>query len=291
MSRIGWLFLVAVATHVSAQASPPTFAISPASARAGEVVTLTLYSPAADPPPVGRLYVTQWDPEAQRSGATRVLDTTVFVPGAVPPGSTGLYHASFSMRLPVGLYVVGYYDTLDPDSTQPAAAGGTIVVREGGPLLAIEFYEVRSDHYFVTADADEIRRLDDGTLPGWQRTGEAFGVIDAAQTIGVLPVCRLYGLPHEGVDTHFYSVGPTECASVVARWPDRWQLESERAFSFQFSYFCDDPDYAREVPVYRLYNARPDPNHRYTTSEATRDAMVARSWTLEGGQFACAVAR
>ncbi len=35
-------------------------------------------------------------------------------------------------------------------------------------------------------------------------------------------------------------------------------------------------------PVYRLFNNRPDANHRYTTDRALRDAMVAKGWVAEG---------
>ena len=33
--------------------------------------------------------------------------------------------------------------------------------------------------------------------------------------------------------------------------------------------------------VYRLYNNRPDANHRYTVSPAIRDQMMANGWILE----------
>ena len=36
------------------------------------------------------------------------------------------------------------------------------------------------------------------------------------------------------------------------------------------------------TPVYRVYNNRPDANHRYTTSLATRDSMVVAGWIAEG---------
>ncbi len=35
-------------------------------------------------------------------------------------------------------------------------------------------------------------------------------------------------------------------------------------------------------PLYRLYNNRPDANHRYTRSTQIRDAMLAQGWILEG---------
>jgi len=36
------------------------------------------------------------------------------------------------------------------------------------------------------------------------------------------------------------------------------------------------------TPVYRVYNNRPDANHRYTTSLAIRDSMVQAGWIPEG---------
>ena len=34
--------------------------------------------------------------------------------------------------------------------------------------------------------------------------------------------------------------------------------------------------------MYRVFSNRPDANHRYTTSRAIRDQMVAKGWLAEG---------
>jgi hypothetical protein len=39
---------------------------------------------------------------------------------------------------------------------------------------------------------------------------------------------------------------------------------------------------AGTVPVYRVFDNRADANHRYTTSRAIRDQMVARGYIAEG---------
>ena len=39
---------------------------------------------------------------------------------------------------------------------------------------------------------------------------------------------------------------------------------------------------AGTVPVYRVFDARPDANHRYMTDQALRDQMVAKGWVVEG---------
>ncbi|MEO8107462.1 MAG: hypothetical protein ABI886_09795 [Betaproteobacteria bacterium] len=36
------------------------------------------------------------------------------------------------------------------------------------------------------------------------------------------------------------------------------------------------------IPVYRVWNGRTDSNHRYTTSKALRDQMLAKGYVAEG---------
>jgi len=87
-------------------------------------------------------------------------------------------------------------------------------------LEAIEYYNAALDHYFVTSFADEIAKLDAGDFVGWQRTGQHFTVFDPATPVtGASPVCRFYGLPSAGLDSHFYSASPAECADVLSASP------------------------------------------------------------------------
>ena len=39
---------------------------------------------------------------------------------------------------------------------------------------------------------------------------------------------------------------------------------------------------AGSTPIYRLFNNRPDANHRYLTDAYARDQMVAKGWIAEG---------
>ena len=48
------------------------------------------------------------------------------------------------------------------------------------PLTAVEYYNATLDHYFVTASADEIAKLDAGVFAGWARTQLGFTVFDPA---------------------------------------------------------------------------------------------------------------
>ena len=110
---------------------------------------------------------------------------------------------------------------------------------------------------------------------------------------GANPVCRFY-LPPANGDSHFYSASPAECAEVAARFP---------AFVYEAPdvMYLALPDTATgacppgTTPVYRLWNARADSNHRYTTDPAVKAAMLAQGYVAEGygpdATIMCAPAR
>ena len=144
--------------------------------------------------------------------------------------------------------------------------------------LAVEFYNAERDHYFVTTLPQELAALDKGVFRGWTRTDRAVAVYPSRQSsraqIGE-PVCRFYGSATAGLDTHFYSGNPAECAALAARADGAWIEESPDVFRLgrpNSSGACD----AGSQPVYRLWNGRADVNHRFVTSRHERDAMVAR---------------
>jgi len=99
-------------------------------------------------------------------------------------------------------------------------------------------------------------------------------------------VCRFYALPEAGLDSHFFPQFKDECDKVAQYWPDKWILETPAAFATPS--FFGAPDAANTTcsddgePLYRLYDNQADANHRYTTSRATRDAMMAQGGILEG---------
>ena len=75
--------------------------------------------------------------------------------------------------------------------------------------------------------------------------------------------CRFFGTPGRGINSHFYTVIPEECALVMQN-PD-WYFEAI-AFYIAAPDVIQCPPSAR--PVFRLYNNGQggQPNHRYTTS-------------------------
>src|SRR4029077_20745677 len=99
-------------------------------------------------------------------------------------------------------------------------------------VTVVEFYNSGLDHYFITAIPDEIAKLDNGTFVGWSRTGQtfrAYGIGSAGRT-GRRPVCRAYGLPSVGLNTHFYSASPDECFATLSNLYGEWALEASEVF-------------------------------------------------------------
>ena len=148
---------------------------------------------------------------------------------------------------------------------------------------AIEFYNASLDHYFVTISADEINKLDNGFFVGWKRTGLSFKVADAATVAPSLsPVCRFYGSPSAGLDSHFYSASPAECDAVKARFPGVWLFESDDVFKVGLPDPISGACASGTIPIYRAWNNRIDSNHRYTTDAAVQQAMIAKGYIAEG---------
>jgi hypothetical protein len=172
-------------------------------------------------------------------------------------------------------------------------------------VAVVEYFNAARTHYFITANPAEAAVLDDATLPGWTRTGGVFLALDgaaaqttgaaaqtegaaaqtegaAAQTEDAAPVCRFYGRPEAGLDSHFYSASTVECAEVQARFSHAWLLETDRAFAVWLPDVATGACPAATRPLYRVYNGRPDANHRYTASTGVVRDMVSALWIPEG---------
>lgn len=150
-----------------------------------------------------------------------------------------------------------------------------------GDRRAIEFYHREMDHYFVSADVMEIAGLDDGTFQGWARTGEGFRVGEG-DAPGNQPVCRFFGVGFAPQSSHFYTPYASECDALKAN--PEWLYEK-----IAFGLALPEPPPTRGCPpgtraLFRLWNANRGgaPNHRYTTSLTTFDAMSALGWIFEG---------
>lgn len=148
----------------------------------------------------------------------------------------------------------------------------------------VEYYNTRLDHYFMTQDANEIALLDAGAFRDWARTGEAFLAYLPGQSDNLgRPVCRFFGEPVPLVGSHFYSATRAECLELaLPPASEQWMAETSDAFETGLPDRSTGVCTLGEAPLYRLWNGRADSNHRYTTSESTREQMVAKGWTSEG---------
>jgi len=176
-------------------------------------------------------------------------------------------------------------------SSVPALPGETVVR---------EFYHSGLNHFFLTAGEGEANGLIAHPESGWLPTGYAFAAAPANMANGsARAVCRFYGDPVIGPNSHFYTASPLECNGLIdieARTPPgqpAWHLEG-LAFAINLADTTQGcPDDA-PFPVWRTYNRhagefvnefRLDPNHRYLTDVEELQAMSNLDWQIEGIAF------
>ena len=179
-----------------------------------------------------------------------------------------------------------------PDALYAAASQGVIRLKldpipTPSVVPAVEYRRDDNDHYFVTADPDEVLQLDRNTTlqeGTFRRTGRTFNVWPAGSVPpdGASPVCRFYGRPEKGLDSHFYSASVLECMAVQERFAASWVFEAPDVFVVGLPALETGHCRGETTPVYRLFNNRPDANHRYTTSREVREQMIAQGWISEG---------
>ena len=150
---------------------------------------------------------------------------------------------------------------------------------------AVEFYNPALRHYFVTAYPEEVAALDAGTnVKGWQRTGGQFAVLtDPAP--GLQAVCRFFGTPGVGPNSHFYTADAAECAKVKTL--PAWTFES---IAFYIPVSSSGQCAANQWPVYRSYYSDQisDANHRFTVDLTAHARMPLRRGDVLEGIVMCA---
>ncbi|MBZ4192872.1 MAG: SBBP repeat-containing protein [Candidatus Contendobacter sp.] len=164
---------------------------------------------------------------------------------------------------------------------------------------AVEYRHTGKEHYFNTANLNDISFLANNSQSGWHPTGYIFDTypLDAAPS-GTVPVARYYGgQQSDGAykpDSHFYTglLGerqfldnsysqkcPTGQGSCMG---EAWHYEKDE-YRVYLPSGSTCPSGSR--PVYRLYNngyPAKDSNHRYTTDLGVAADMKAQGWTDEG---------
>jgi len=211
-------------------------------------------------------------------------------------GSSSTAPVTLAFAVPVDGIPTGTYDVslealarddVGPPCQTPVVVDTTttVVVPAAAALTIAEFFNAPLGHYFQTGDAVEIAALDAGVFAGWERTGQSYhAYAPEVVTPGTpaRPVCRYYGKPEFGLDTHFFSAFAGECAIIPIAFPNQWILESDGAYAIAIPNESTGACAPGTLPIYRLFNARPDVNHRYTTSLEIRQQMIDSGWIPEG---------
>ncbi len=159
-------------------------------------------------------------------------------------------------------------------------------------VTVTEYYNSELDAYFITGRANEQALLDNAA--GFRRTGMNFASVSAlAAPISLSSICRYYiSTVSPFVSSHFYGVQTTDCAQIAALKPAGF---SDEGFDFATTL----PNANRTCPanapnaIRRAYRAATNGktgNHRYATSQATIDGMVALGWVDEGVTFCATTA-
>jgi uncharacterized protein (DUF1800 family) len=146
----------------------------------------------------------------------------------------------------------------------------------------VEFYNTNLKHYFITAEPSEASGIDAGAAgAGWVRTGGRFSAWkNAGDADGLNPVCRFYGTPGKGPNSHFYTADAAECAKVKT---DPGWLYEGIVFHIATPQGGNCPDGTTQV--LRSYNngfARNDSNHRYTVDYTVFAKATREGYSPEG---------
>jgi hypothetical protein len=197
-------------------------------------------------------------------GGTCTIDIT-FRPTDVGPRGGTISVVSNGTGSPQGIAVSG-----DGSATAPPA-GATVAIKE--------YFHAAFGHYFITANTDEISKIDAGVFVGWAATGRTFKAYQNGGA-GTAAVCRFFTTAFAPKSSHFYAPRGAGCEPVFEN--KDWQFEADAFYVAEASDAGACP--AGTQPIYRLYNNGQTgaPNHRYTNDPAVRSQMITQGFIPEG---------
>lgn len=141
------------------------------------------------------------------------------------------------------------------------------------------FYNPDLNHYFRAGGYEEVDLVLSGVFGRWIDTEDYFMAWRDGSS-GAQPVCRFYGTPGRGPNSHFYTADRAEC-EAVKRDPG-WQYEGIAFYAkLPTGGICPEGT----APIYRYYNQRyrfNDSNHRFATHLYDKQDMLSDGWVLEG---------
>jgi CubicO group peptidase (beta-lactamase class C family) len=171
------------------------------------------------------------------------------------------------------------------------AASADLFTRYVSPTDVVEYKVVVSNSYFLTGRVLEQVLLD-GLPASFKRTGATFVAASTARISGAEDaICRYYiSDAAAGISSHFYGRRSTDCGLIAANKPASF---ADEGFDFASAFPDANGNCPADHPekIYRSFRkAAPgiNPNHRYSASVSSYDAMTAQGWAAEGVAF-CAL--
>ena len=157
-----------------------------------------------------------------------------------------------------------------------------------------EFHNTVLNHYFITADENEKTAIRSGAAgAGWVETGQNFWAWTPTMMGESALVCRFYGDPVKGPNSHFYSASADECRSLLGlqiSTPSNQPRWNSEGYEFKVSLPAIGGTCASGlVPIWRAYNDGfahgVDSNHRYVVDKSLLAPLIANGWKDEGIAF------
>jgi hypothetical protein len=166
------------------------------------------------------------------------------------PAVVGYDSASAEVR---AFNVTGY--STAPTGVTARAVAAVLAVPKPAPPVTLRPSSSSIMPGSIITSSPGFRRRSPTSIPAFTPVGlapgrpfKAYGIGSAGRT-GRRPVCRAYGLPSAGLDTHFYSASLDECTQTMVNFgdawlrPGTWGFEASEVFQMDFA----GPDY-RSLP-------------------------------------------
>ena len=153
-----------------------------------------------------------------------------------------------------------------------------------GAVPVIEYYSAAKDHYFMTANPNEIAYFDTVLASEYQRTGQVFYAWSdpslAPPNSQPQPVCR-FSSPLPLIDSFMFTAIASDCQFMITYWQGTWNLETPAAFYVLLS-DSNGGCPGGSTPIYRFFNNRNDANMRHTRDLTVRREMLNKQWAPNG---------
>ena len=186
----------------------------------------------------------------------------------------------------------GWYECIglacDGEATKLSSSGD-------GTVPVTEYFHAGLGHYYLSSNSGESSWLDrGGGGGGWTRTGLSFRAWATGGNPIAREVCRYYGSPTLGPNSHFFSISANECEGLhqlqratPASVP-RWNHEGIAFFAETVDPLTGQCRSGRSA-VYRAYNNGStrgiDSNHRFVPRVDELSGLVSEGWSREGIAF------